>query len=147
MHFEGAYRVRAAPDKVWSVLVDLKRVIGYLPDVQVLELETPDPDTVVGKVKAGVSFIKGTFTIDARIVERDAPRRARLSLRASGMGSTIDVDSSLALTQLGDETEVAWSADAVIRGTIASIGARLLPGIVEKKTQEFFEALRTQALS
>jgi len=51
------------------------------------------------------------------------------------------------LTQLGDETEVAWSADAVIRGTIASIGARLLPGIVEKKTQEFFEALRTQALS
>jgi len=147
LQFEGAYRVRAAPDKVWSVLVDLKRVIGYLPDVQVLELETPDPDTVVGKVKAGVSFIKGTFTIDARIVERDAPRRARLGLRASGMGSTIDVDSSLVLTQLGDETEVAWSADAVIRGTIASIGARLLPGIVEKKTQEFFEALRTQALS
>jgi len=132
---------------VWSILIDPKRVMGYLPDVQVLELDTPDPDTLVGKVKAGVSFIKGTFTVDARIVEREAPRRARLRLRSSGMGSTIDVDSSLALAQVGDETEVAWTADAVIRGTIASIGARLLPGIVEKKTQEFFEAIRTQALS
>ena len=132
---------------MWSILIDPKRVMGYLPDVQVLELDTPDPDTLVGKVKAGVSFIKGTFTVDARIVEREAPRRARLRLRSSGMGSTIDVDSSLALAQVGDETEVAWTADAVIRGTIASIGARLLPGIVEKKTQEFFEAIRTQALS
>lgn len=147
MHFEGAYRVRADPEKVWSILVDPQRVIRYMPDIEVIELTQPDADSVVGKVKAGIAFIKGTFTVDAKIVERDPPKRAKLRLRSQGMGSTIDVESSLNLSQVGEDTEVAWSADAVIRGTIATIGARLLPGIVEKKTQEFFEALRTQALS
>lgn len=146
MHFEGAYRVRADPEKVWSILIDPQRVVRYMPDVEVIELTQPDADSVVGKVKAGVAFIKGTFTVDAKIVERDPPKRAKIRLRSQGMGSTIDVESSLSLSRVGEDTEVAWAADAVIRGTIATIGARLLPGIVEKKTQEFFEALRTQAL-
>lgn len=146
MKFEGSYRVRAAPEKVWSILIDPLRVVRYLPDVEVIELTQPDADSVVGKVRAGVSFLKGTFTVDARIVERDPPRRARLRLRSAGMGSTIDVDSSLRLGAVEEDTEVTWTAEVVIRGTIATIGARLLPGIIEKKTHEFFEALRAEAL-
>ncbi len=129
---------------MWSILVDPHRVIGCLPDVEVLELRMPDPSSFQGKVKTGVSFIKGTFAVDAQILEREPPRRARLKLRSTGMGSTVDVDSQIDLLSSGTETLVSWKAEAVVRGTIATIGSRLLPGIVEKKAQEFFDTLRAE---
>lgn len=143
VHFEGEYRIKAPQDRIYAVLVEPQRVVRYLSDMEVLNLETIDADTVQGKVKTGVSFLKGTFTIEAKIVERDPPRRARMKVRSQGMGSTFDIEMAMTLKGDGSETLVAWSADTAIRGTVASIGARLLPGLIEKKTKEFLEALRT----
>lgn len=39
-------------------------------------------------------------------------------------------------------TALAWSADVVVRGIIASVGARLLNGFAEKQTQQFFDCIR-----
>ncbi len=144
MHFEGEYRIKATQNHIYSVLVEPQRVVRYMPDVEVLNLETIDADTVQGKVKTGVSFLKGTFSVQAKIVERDPPRRARMKVRSQGMGSTFDIETSMDLTADGSETLVAWKADAAIRGTVASLGARLLPGLVEKKTKQFLEALRAE---
>jgi len=93
-------------------------------------------------VRTGVSFLKGIFRVTAKIVERDPPRHARMKVRSQGMGSTFDIETSMALRADGPATLVAWIADTTIRGTVASMGARLLPGLVEKKTKEFLEALR-----
>ncbi len=142
VHFEGEYRIKVPPDRVYPVLVNPQRIVRYLPDVEVLELETVDADSVEGEVRTGVSFLRGTFRVTATIVERDPPRRARMRVRSQGMGSTFDIETSMDLRADGPETLVAWSADTTIRGTVASMGARLLPGLVEKKTEEFLEALR-----
>ena len=142
MHFEGEYRIRVPPDRIYPVLVEPQRIIRYMPDVEVLELKTVDADTVEGKVRTGLSFLKGIFRVTAKIVERDPPRHARMKVRSQGMGSTFDIETSMDLRADGPETLVAWSADTTIRGTVASMGARLLPGLVQKKTEEFLEALR-----
>lgn len=34
---------------------------------------------------------------------------------------------------------VRWQADVVMKGTIASVGARLLRGTIDKKMSEFFQ--------
>lgn len=142
MHFGGDYAIHADPAAVYGVFVDPVRVVTFLPDVEVLELKPVDADTVRGRVKTGVSFLKGTFNVEARVVERDPPRRARMRVRSQGMGSTIDIDSAMDLRPSDEGTSVAWSADVAIRGTVATIGARLLPGLVAKKTTEFLDALR-----
>ncbi len=142
MRFEGEYRIKAAQDRIYAVLVDPRAIVRYVPDVEVLELADAGADRVEGKVRTGVSFLRGTLGVTVTIVERDPPRRARMKVRAQGMGSTFDVETSMTLRADGPETLVAWSADTTIRGTVASVGARLLPGLVEKKTKEFLEALR-----
>jgi carbon monoxide dehydrogenase subunit G len=41
-----------------------------------------------------------------------------------------------------DETDLAWSADVVVHGMIASVGARLLDGFAKKQTEQFFGCIR-----
>ncbi len=142
VHFEGEYRIKAPQDRIYSVLVEPQRVVRYLPDVEVMTLETIDADTVRGKVKTGISFLKGIFSVEAKIVERVPPRHARMKVHSQGMGSTFDIETTMDLKADGPETRVGWAADVATRGTVASIGARLLPRIVEKKTKDFLEALR-----
>lgn len=134
------FAVAAPPEKVWSFLMDPLKLSGCIEDPHTVEIV--DENTFKGKVKTGVAFIKGTFTASAKIVEKEPPRRARIRAHGTGMGSAFDVDATLELSVSGQGTTVRWGADVVLNGTIASVGARLLQGTIDKKTNQFFENVR-----
>lgn len=53
------------------------------------------------------------------------------------------VDSTMDLAEAVEvETDLAWSADVVVHGTIASVGARLLDGFARKQTEQFFGCIK-----
>ena len=140
MELEGSFTVRAPKDRVWSFFMDPYALSSCISDPHAFEVV--DEDHFKGWVKAGVAFIKGTFTGSAAIVERVPPQRARITAHATGMGSAFDVASTVELSEAGGATTVRWKADVVLNGTIASVGARLLKGTIDKKTNEFFENAR-----
>ncbi len=140
MELEGRFTVRAPRDRVWAFFNDPNALASCLSDPH--ELEVVDPDHIRGWVRSGVGFVKGTFTGSATIVERVPPERARIKAHGSGMGSAVDVEATLELSEAAGETTVRWTADVVLGGTIASVGARLLKGTVDKKGDEFFENAR-----
>ncbi len=43
---------------------------------------------------------------------------------------------------LGDVTQMDWTADVNVSGTIASVGARLMEGTAKKMTAQFFDCVR-----
>ena len=58
-------------------------------------------------------------------------------------GSAVTVDSTMDLSEAGDDqTDLAWNADVVVHGMIASVGARLLDGFAKKQTEHFFGCIR-----
>lgn len=140
MQLEGSFTVRAPQAKVWAFFMDPKALSSCISDPH--DLEVVDENNFKGWVKSGVGFIKGTFTGYARIVYRKDPERARIKAHGSGMGSAFDVDSTIQLSEAGGATTLKWKADVVLSGTIASVGARLVQGTVDKKTNEFFENAR-----
>ncbi|SRR5712691_2451220 len=143
LHFEGALTIKASRDKVWSFLVDPHAVSKCFPDVQSLEVLEAGKFKAV--VRVGVSFIKGTFAFDIAMLDLDAPRRARIKGHGGGLGSGVDVESTIELSEDGAHmTTLAWKADVVVSGTIASVGARLLSTTVEKKTNELFDCMKMQ---
>lgn len=105
-------------------------------------IEVVDADHFKGTLKSGVGFIKGTFTWSASVAERAPPERAKLSVHGSGMGSGFDIEAILDLAESGGLTTVRWKADVKMSGTIASMGARLMQGTIDKKTKAFFENAR-----
>ena len=143
LHFEGTLPIKAPREKVWSFLVDPHAVSRCLPDVQSLQVLEEGKFKAVMRV--GVSFIKGNFTFDVSMLDLDAPRHARIKGRGGGLGSAVDVESTVDLASVAeDNTVLHWSADVVVSGTIATVGARLLNSTVEKKTGELFECVKAQ---
>ncbi len=140
MRFEGTFTVRAARERVWSFFLNPQELSPCIDDPHTIEVV--DADRFKGTIKSGVGFIKGTFTWSATIKERTPPERAQIAVHGSGMGSAFDVVASIELSETQGLTTVAWRADVLMSGTIASVGARLLQGTIDKKTNAFFENAR-----
>jgi uncharacterized protein len=140
MHFEGTFAVRAPRARVYSFLLNPKEFSACIDDPHTIEVI--DADHFRGTVKAGVSFIRGSFTWSADVKERVPPERAQMAVHGSGMGSGFDIVANLAVSEAGGLSTVKWAADVQMSGTIATVGARLLQGTTEKKTNAFFENAR-----
>jgi carbon monoxide dehydrogenase subunit G len=140
LHFEGTFNVKAPKEKVFALVTDPTQISQCMPDLQKLEVKSPDDFIAV--VKAGVSFIKGDFTLHFTTVEKSPPTHAKLSAHGTGIGSTIDLDTVMDLSdQQGGGTAMKWVADAKVGGRIASVGQRLLTGQAEKIIKQLFTCL------
>lgn len=143
LHFEGVVMIKAPRTSVWNFVVDPHSISRCLPDVQ--SLAVTGDGKFRATVRVGVSFIRGNFAFDVAMADLDAPQHARITGRGGGLGSAVDVDSTIDLVDGQDgETTMSWKADVVVSGTIASVGGRLLNSTVEKKTGELFECLKAQ---
>jgi carbon monoxide dehydrogenase subunit G len=141
LHFEGTFNVKAAPEKVYSMILDPNQISQCMPDLQKLDVKSPDDFTAV--VKAGVSFIKGDFTLHFLTVEKTPDSHAKLTGHGTGIGSTVDMEIYIDLAKTNEGgTSMKWSADAKIGGRIASVGQRLLQGQAEKIIKGLFDCLQ-----
>lgn len=142
MRQEGTFTVRAAQGDVWEFFLDPFKLGDCLDDPHTIEVI--DEDTFRGQVKSGIGFVRGTFNASAKVVEKEPPSMARIKARGSGMGSAFDVDSRIELSENEGVTTVHWTADVILRGTIATVGARLAQGTIDQKTNAFFEKARSR---
>jgi len=140
MKLDGTFTVRSPREKAWAFFLDPKALSVAIDDPHTIEVV--DRDHFKGTIKAGVAFIKGTFTWSAAVKERTEWERARIQVHGSGMGSAFDIDSTIEMSEAAGQTTVRWAADVVLNGTVASMGARLLQGTIDKKTNAFFENAR-----
>lgn len=140
MLLEGTFSVKSSRDQVYAFFLTPDDLSTCIDDPHTIEVQ--DADHFKGTIKAGVGFIKGTFNVTAAVVERRPPERAKLKVHGSGMGSGFDIDATLDVSESGGTTTVHWRADVLMSGTIASMGARLMQGTIDKKTNAFFENAR-----
>ncbi len=140
MKVDGTFTVRALQERVFAFLLDTKEISRCIDDPHTIEAS--DADHFRGTLRSGVGPIRGTFSWSAAVVERSAPDRARLKVHGSGMGNAFDIDAIAELSQEKGATTVRWRADVALSGVLASLGARLMQGTIDKKTKAFFDNVR-----
>ena len=141
MHFEGTFDVKAQRDKVYSMILDPNQISQCMPDLQKLDVKSPDDFTAV--VKAGVSFIKGDFNLHFLVVEKTPTTHAKMTAHGTGIGSTVDMEMCIDLADVpAGGTSMKWSAEAKIGGRIASVGQRLIQSQAEKIIKSLFDCLQ-----
>ena len=143
MRFSGIERIPASRQSVWQFLTTPDAVAQCVPDVE--GLEVVDPSRFKATVKAGIGPVRGKFGFDVTWQELTEPSRARMTAQGKTGGSAVTVDSTMDLADASEEqTDLTWSADVVVHGMIASVGARLLDGFAKKQAEHFFSCIRNK---
>jgi uncharacterized protein len=141
VNFAGTQTIAAPIEKVWDFLMDPYQVGPCMPGFQAVEVI--DPHTFNARVGVGIAAVKATFTMDVRMVELEPPTRAMGKAHGMAPGSAVDITSATSLREAGaGTTTMQWSADVVVSGTLASLGARLLTSTAQKMTAQFFTCLQ-----
>ena len=141
MHFEGQQTINAPIEKVYAHVLDPNKVAECAPGFKSMEIL--GPDHYKPTIAVGVGAVKATFTLDVQVGEKTEPSHAAMTGRGQAAGSAVEMRASMDLTAASaSSTEMVWTADVNVSGTIASVGARLLEGTAHKLTARFFDCLR-----
>ena len=142
LNFEGTYQINAPRGKVWDFVIDPNKIGKCLPDLKSLEVEAGNRFVAVARV--GIGFMKGDFKFQLAIVEQDPPSHARLKGTGTGVGSSVNVDTSIDLAEADGGTKLTYKADVQIGGTLASVGQRVIGGTTEKMIVQVFSCVKKQ---
>lgn len=141
MDFSGTQTIAAPIEKVWVYLMDVHKVAACAPGFQ--SLEDLDNEHWKALVSVGIGPVKAKFTMDVTRPELQEPDLMVVNARGKAPGSAVELSGRMNLTSIdAGQTRMDWSAHAVVSGTIASVGARLMNGAVEKLTGQFFACLK-----
>ncbi len=144
MHLEGNVSIGAPRQKVWDSLTDPNFVSQCAPGLESMEIIEPNKkfQAVAG---AGFGSIKITFKTDVEWLELDSPNRASMKVHGTAPGSAVDMTSAMILSDgPGGSTDLNWSADVVILGTIASVAARLMQPVTNLLVGGLFKCIRSK---
>ncbi|HXS71602.1 MAG TPA: carbon monoxide dehydrogenase subunit G [Patescibacteria group bacterium] len=143
MHFEGTVQINAPRDRVWAFVIDPNQVGQCGPGVE--SIEVIDDTHFKATAKVGVGFISARFVVNLEFVDLDAPNAATIKAHGQAPGSAVDADARMELSDAdGGGTTMDWSAEVIIAGTIASVGARLIEGTANKMIGQTFDCMRTK---
>jgi len=134
--------MKASRDKVWDFVIDPNKIGKCLPDLKSLQVEADNKFTAIARV--GIGFMKGDFRFQLAIVEQTPPSHARLKGTGSGVGSSMNMDTSIDLADSDTGTKLTYKADVQIGGTLASVGQRVIGGTIEKTISDVFTCVKRQ---
>jgi hypothetical protein len=142
--FQGTVSIKAPRKKVWDFLTDPNKVSACAPGLESLEIVEPGKK-FRATTSIGFGMVKVRFVNDVEWVEMDPPDMARMKTHGTAPGSAVDATTSMALTDGPDgATDLAWTADVNVVGTVASLAARLMGSVTSKLTSAFFEKVREE---
>jgi len=142
MHFEGSFETAAARKAVWDFLLNPNDIAPCFPDLQ--SMEVLSPDSFRAKVKVGVSIVKGTMEFEFRTADRVPLSSAKLIGTGRGVGSTIDMQTAFTLEDVGAGTKVGWVADVNVGGIMAGLGTKLLDSTSSKMVEQVIGNLKNR---
>ena len=142
MYFEGTVNINAPRQKVWDFLTDANFVAQCAPGVKEMVVVVPNQKYYA---VAGVGFgsIVAEFRTDVEFVELVPIDRAKIKAHGNAPGSAVDAVSEMFLSDVSDgTTNLKWTADIAVVGTIASVAARLMGPVTKKMTGMFFDCVK-----
>ena len=127
---------------MWQFFIDAESVASCTPGLESMEIIEPGK-----KFKAlgalGLGTVKVKFDTMIEWEELNEPDSAKMTMHGTAPGSSIDVASRIELSDgANGSTDLVWSSDVNVVGTIASLAARLMKPVTAKMTSQFFSCVK-----
>ena len=143
MEFSGTQTIAVPIEQVWAYLLDVNKVAACAPGFQSLEEVGTEHWKAV--ISIGIGPVKAKFNLDVTRPEMHEPDKMVVKGRGKAPGSAVELAGTMNLSPVdAQQTKMDWSANVVVSGTLASVGARLMSSTSEKLTEQFFGCLRSK---
>jgi hypothetical protein len=144
MQIENEFEVAAPPDRVFSFLLDVNRVVGCMPGAELSEVV--DPDNFKGRVKIKVGPITVAYNGTARIAERDETAR-RAVLQADGRETTgpgsARASAVMTVVPAGSGSMVKLATDFSVAGRIANFGRGVMEDVSRRLVGQMAQCIKS----
>lgn len=145
MQIENSFAVNAAPDRVYSFLLDVNNVVSCVPGAELSEVV--DPDTFKGKVRIKVGPVTVSYNGTARITSRDADSRTA-TLEAEGRettgSGTAQATTIMAVAADGEASKVTLTTDFTVVGRIAQFGRGIMEDVSRHLVGQAAECIQSK---
>jgi len=142
LHLQGSFESRAPRSVVWGFLLNPQDIAPCFPDLQ--SLDVLSPDSFKAKVKVGVSVVRGSMDFEFKVTDKVPTSSAKLMGTGRGVGSTVDIQTKFNIEDAGSGTKVSWAADVNVGGIMAGLGSKLLDSTSSKMVEQVIENLKSK---
>jgi carbon monoxide dehydrogenase subunit G len=143
MKIEGTHDVAAKRERVFAAMTDPAVIKRCIPGCEQLDLT--GENTYATTLRAGVGSIKGVFKGTVRLEEIRPPEHYRMVVEGKGQPGFVKGAGALDLTERDGTTTIAYSGDATVGGTLASVGQRMVEASAKMMAAQFFTAIEAEA--
>ena len=138
LNFAGSPEIRTTRAAVWRHLLDPHFIARCLPAVESVEVLEPARFRIVSGF--GVGFLRLDFTVIVELYDLVEPESAKLRMHGTAPGTTVDMESQIAIDEIGPErVRLLWQAASTVHGTAAAVGRRIMEGAARRLTGMFWE--------
>ncbi|MCC6383194.1 MAG: carbon monoxide dehydrogenase subunit G [Dehalococcoidia bacterium] len=143
MDVSGEHRFKAPRALVWEMLLDPVALEAAMPGCEQFVPTGPAGYDVT--IRVGVAAVKGTYSGNVQVQDRNEGKSYRLVVSGSGRPGSLQGDALLTLSDDGPEsTLVRYQGDVRAQGAIARLGSRLLGGTAQLLIGQFFKSMERQ---
>jgi carbon monoxide dehydrogenase subunit G len=143
VRFEGEKDFPQPPADLWAKLTDARFLVQCIPDVESIAEQHSDRATLV--LRPGFAFVRGTLDVTLNVVDAVAPSSARYLVASKGIGSSADVEATVALAPQATGTHVRWTAEVkTLGGLLKMVPAGLIRGAAQKVVNDAWTAVETK---
>lgn len=139
MKISGSHTLQFPPEKAYTLMQDPDVLARAIPGCE--SLEKTGEDEYRMKMKMALASFSGAFEGKVRITDQTPPQSFRLLVEGTGKIGFMRGNGLLKLAASGAGTEVSYEGDALVGGTMAAVGQRLIDGTARMLIKRFFEKL------
>jgi carbon monoxide dehydrogenase subunit G len=143
MQIQNEFEVAAPPERVYTFLLDVNRIVTCMPGAELAEVV--DPDTFNGRVKIKVGPITVSYKGTARISERD-PEAHRATLQAEGRETTGPGSARATAVMTVEPAEagsrVRLATDFNVAGRVANFGRGVMEDVSRRLVSQMAECIK-----
>lgn len=142
LQYSGQEQIPTDPATVWTFVTDPDKVGHCLPDL--IDLTVHDATHFDAVVRVGVGPVRGKFTFKFELQPDESARRMTMKIAGGGFGSAIDLTAGADIVPAAGSggTLLNWGGAAVMRGPVATVGARVLDAQAQKLIAQTFGNVR-----
>jgi uncharacterized protein len=143
VRFEGEKDFPVTPADLWAKLTDARFLTQCIPDVESVTEQQGDRAVLV--LRPGFSFVRGTLDVTLRVIDAVSPSAARYLIESKGIGSSADVEATIALTPQDAGTRVRWTAEVkTLGGLLKMVPSGLIRGAAQKVVNDAWSAVEAK---